>query len=149
METGEIDRQRVLDDEHLRLLALFHYISGGLGILFSSMFIVHAAVMGFLAANADKFQGLSGNKAAAIPAGFFIVLAVVFGLLVFLGIAYGVAQIYSGRLISQGKYRMFSLVVAVPNLLFIPYGTLLSVMTLIVLNRESVRQRYLSQQDAG
>jgi len=145
MALNEVDRQQVLDGEHLRLLTLFHYISGGLTVLASSMLTVHTAMMGYIAANADKFLAKFGDNANAVPAGIFIAIAVVLGMFVILGITYGVAQIYSGHLISKGKHRSFSLVVAVPNLLFLPYGTVLGVMTLVVLNRESVKQRYLAQ----
>jgi len=59
-----------------------------------------------------------------------------------LGLAYGVLEIVSGRFISQRRRRVFSLVVAVPRLLFIPYGIILSIFTLLVLERPSVRQLY-------
>jgi len=32
------EQERVINDEHLRLLALFHYISGGIMLSFSVMF---------------------------------------------------------------------------------------------------------------
>lgn len=35
-------RQFILDEEHLRLLSIFHYLVGGLAALFGSMFLFHA-----------------------------------------------------------------------------------------------------------
>jgi len=134
--------RRILDEEHLRLLALFHYISGGLTILFSSFFIIHLTVMGLLLNNPEIFgaqpvpaQGLDLQQV-------FSVLFTIFAVFIAFGIAYGVAQIMSGRFMAKRKHRTFSFIVAIPNLLLIPYGTLLGVFTLIVLGRESVRTLY-------
>lgn len=131
---------RILDEEHLRLLAMFHYISGALTILFSCMFIIHLALLGFLMSNPDVFGATPAPDADArsvIAVMFYIFLA-----FILLGIVYGVIQIISGRCLARRRYRTFSLIAAIPNTLLIPYGTMLGVMTLIVLGRDSVKSLY-------
>jgi hypothetical protein len=72
----------------------------------------------------------------------FIIMMVVFGLFFLLGVAYGVLEIVSGRFMALRRRRVFSLVVAIPGLLLIPYGTILSIFTLLVIERPSVKQLY-------
>ena len=45
-------------------------------------------------------------------------------------------------MIGRRRRRAFTLVVAIPRLIFIPYGTILSIFTLLVLERASVKQLY-------
>ena len=138
---GDSDRQAVLDHEHLRLLALFHYISGGITVAFSLLFgvwlVVMAAMFFFLPA------GPHGGDPATPPVhGPPAVLLLALGCVFFLGVAYGILEIVSGRLISRRKTRVLSLIVAIPRLVFLPYGLILSIFTLIILERPSVKLLY-------
>jgi hypothetical protein len=65
-----------------------------------------------------------------------------FGTLIVLGIVYGICEILSGVFIKRRRHRLFSFIVAIPRLLLLPYGTILSVFTLMLLERESVKQQY-------
>ena len=131
------ERQAVLDDEHLRLLALFHYISGGLTLAFSLLFgawmIFMGAFFAFIASSGAAPENFDGPPA---------VLLAFFGLFFLLGAAYGVLEVLSGRYISQRRRWLFSFIVALPRVLFIPYGVILTVFTLLVLDRRSVKQLY-------
>lgn len=62
-----------------------------------------------------------------------------------LSISYGIGGILAGRFIKKRKYRWFILAVAVPRTLFIPYETLLSVLTFILLEQDSVKEKYANQ----
>jgi hypothetical protein len=140
------DRQAVLDEEHLRLLALFHYISGGVTVAFSLFFgvwIVFAAVMfAFLPPPPHGgSEGAAAHPPEAIPA----VMLAIFGFLFAMGVAYGILEIVSGRFISRRRRRVFSLIVALPRVLFLPYGVILTIFTLLVLERPSVKQLYRAQ----
>ena len=73
------------------------------------------------------------------------VMLVIFGLLVAIGVAYGILEIVSGWFISRRRRRVFSFVVALPRLLLLPYGLILSIFTLLVLERASVKQLYRAQ----
>lgn len=151
------ERQRVLDEEHLRLLTLFHYVSGGITLVFGAMF---AFMMGMMAL-AQSFLPAPGavscgkefdcpSPAPAAPPEFlpWIFLAF-FGVFVVLFLAYGALEIYSGRAIARRRRRVFSLVVSLPGALFIPYGTILTIFTLVVLERPSVKALYRESEEAG
>ena len=142
----ECDKQRIIDQEHLRLLALFHYVSGGLTVAFSSLFIVHTLFFSFVASHPEWVADHRLQHIAELPFNLMRMLAFVMGSMVALGVAFGVVQILSGRFIARRRYRGISLAVAIVNLVMIPYGTLLGVFTLLVLARESVRALYLQDQ---
>jgi hypothetical protein len=142
MEATSADRQRIVDEEHLRLLALFHYISGAVTIAFSLFIGVWIVFMGTMLAFVPPVP--PGGEAAGAPhphAPFAIMLAF-FGVFFALGLAYGILEILSGRYIARRRRRVFSLVVAVPRILLIPYGTILSIVTLLVLDRTSIKALY-------
>lgn len=86
--------------------------------------------------------------APAPPHGPPLFIFAAFGVFLVLGIAYGVLEIISGRFISLRRRRIFTLVVAVPRLLLIPYGMILSIFTLLVLERPSVKQLYRESSSA-
>lgn len=140
-------RQRILDEEHLRLLALFHYISGALTIAFASLFIFHLIFIVFAMNNPEIFRvPQRPEEFETMPQQLLGMFAAFIGSFVIGGIAYGVVQIVSGRFISRRRYRTFSFIAVFPNILFIPYGTLLAIFTLIILERPSIKALYAGQQ---
>ena len=122
------------DAEHLRLLSLFYYIRGALSAFFSCFFILYI-VMGLIMAMIPT--PARGNNAPSAAIGY--VFAAVGCAIVLLGWSLAAVTLYAGHCISQRKHRMFCMVVAGISCLFIPYGTILGVFTLLVLQRPSVR----------
>lgn len=139
MNTNE--RQTIIDAEHLDLLGLFHYITGGLTIAFSGVFIFQLLIMRLIMRTA-KFHDATQQADAAIVQS---VLGFAQGLIVFLMIAavvYGALQIASGWCLRARKHWLFSFIVAMPALVMFPWGTLLGVFTMVVLERASVQELY-------
>jgi hypothetical protein len=134
-------RQGIIDEEHLRLLAIGHYVTGGLCILFASLFIFHF-VFFFLMASDPSFFPPPKPGQPAPPEGMFRVMGGVLGLFILLGWAFGGLTIYVGRCIKRRIKRGLSLGIACVNLLFMPVGTLLGVATIMVLSRPSVKSAY-------
>jgi len=72
--------------------------------------------------------------------GWFFFMA---GLVCFLvGQAVSISVIVSGRFIKKRVRYMFSFVLACLACVFVPFGTILGVFTIIVLSRESVKAKY-------
>jgi hypothetical protein len=67
------------------------------------------------------------------------IFAIVGLLLSLLGIAMAICILLAGRCLSRNKHYTFALVMACIECLFIPFGTILGVFTIIALSRESVR----------
>jgi len=128
------------DAEHLKLLSLFHYIVGGLLALISLFPVFHllfGAVMLFaphlMEKNAQEIWILQ------VAGGFFMLFA---GLLMLGGMSLAIATVMSGRCLSRSRNHTFSFVVAAILCMFMPFGTVLGVFTLIVLSRPSVKSLY-------
>ena len=128
------------DVEHLRLLALFHYIFGGITMLFSSCALIHFFMGLVMIFNPNAFSGPQGQNPPPDFMGYFF--TGIGAMVVALGWTMGGLTIYSGRCIARRRRRLFSQVMAGINCISIPFGTLLGVFTLIVLARPSVRALY-------
>ena len=148
-------RQRLLDEEHLRLLGLFHYVQGALTIVGGLFWLVYAAFFGFIMRlGLDEFDpGTMPMDRVALPQGvedptaIFQIFGLLFGGFALLFVLFGIAQVVSGRMLRQHRARTFSLVVGAISLLELVYGTVMGVCTLMVLTRESVKRLY--EEDAA
>ena len=125
------------DKEHLRLLAIFHYIVAGLAALFSFFPLLYTtigAIFIFVARHGTPKPGED------LPPEFLGWIFVGLGsFLLLLGIAMAICILLAGRCLSRNKHYTFALVMACIECLFIPFGTILGVFTIIALSRESVR----------
>lgn len=143
------------DTEHLRLIAIFHYVVGGLIALFSSCAIIHVTMGLMIAVNPQTLAPTTGpanpqstqqvQDMTRVMGG---VMAGIGGLTVLLGWAMGGLAIYSGRCIAKRRGRIFSLIMAGLMCLWIPLGTILGVFTFIVLLRPTVEAMYNPQHAA-
>jgi len=131
------------DEEHLKLLSIFHYVVGGMMVLGGCFPIFHLGFgIFFLAVPEEVLEG-SGDappeEFLRVFGAFFTVIAAGI-MLVFWTIAASV--IYSGRSIAGRRNHTSSVIVAAVLCTFMPIGTLLGVFTLIVLLRPSVKLIY-------
>ncbi len=132
-------QQEVTDNEHLRLISIFHYVVGGMHIAFSCFFLFHVAI-GLLMLFQPNFFG--PQQGVPPPAWIGILFVVLPSILILLAWALGAVTIYSGVCIKGRRHRLFSLVVAAINCLVVPIGTALGIFTILVLVRDSVRRMY-------
>jgi hypothetical protein len=132
--------QRLLTDdaEHLRLLSIFHYIVGGIAFLFACFPLIHVTIGSIFI-----FAAAHAHSAEQAPPEIIGWILLFFGLAFFvLGLAFGVGLLWSGHCLARRKHYQFSLVVACIECLFLPFGTVLGVFTLVVLSRDSVKAVY-------
>ena len=128
------------DEEHLRLLSICHYVSGGLTAFFACLPLLHVAFGLFLAFSPETFS--KGDVKNQPPAWLGIVVAVAGGLFVLAGWTLAVLKFIAGRCLARRRRRTFCLVVACICCILPPLGTILGVFTLIVLGRPSVKSLF-------
>jgi hypothetical protein len=125
------------DAEQLNLLAIFHYVVAGLGALFSFFALLYTTVGAIFIFAARHGTAKPGED---LPPEFLGWIFGVLGALLFLiGIAMAICILIAGRSLALCKRYSFVLVMACIECLFIPFGTILGVFTIVVLSRESVR----------
>jgi MFS family permease len=128
------------DEEHLKLLAIFHYVVGGMGTLFACFPLLYVG-MGVLFVASPHFM-TEGQKGPPPPAAIGYVLVAFGAFFALLGWSAAIATILSGRYIARRRKRMFSVVMGAILCMFMPFGTVLGVFTIIVLTKESVQRLY-------
>jgi hypothetical protein len=145
MNATNIDHQAIIDAEHLRLLAIFHFVSAAFafaGVLFASLYFV---LIWAVFANPEIWAQSQEGPPPAMVINIFRWLTG-FGVVWFVVACVG--NLLSGLFLRTRRHRTFSMVIAGINCLHIPLGTLLGVFTFAVLGRESVRKLYLDASGA-
>jgi hypothetical protein len=132
--------QRKADADHLRLLAVFHFVFAGLAVLGLGLLALHYALMHSLFLHPEKWS--QQKNAAPPPKELFAVLKWFYIIIGSALVAALIANLLSGVLICKRRGRVFSLVVGGINCIQIPFGTVLGVFTIVVLLRDSVRELY-------
>ena len=127
------------DAQHLRLLAIFHYVVGGLTALLACLPLIHVA-LGLAMIYAPRSLA---NKPGDEPPAFVGWLFVGMGSAFFLaGITLAVCIILAGRFLARRKRYWFVFVLACLQCAVFPFGTVLGVFTIVVLSRESVKAQF-------
>ena len=126
------------DEEHLRLLSIFHYIVGGLAGLFALFPVIHL-VIGLVFILAPEVFESKGETPPALVGWLFVIFA---GMFIITGWVLAGFIITAGRFLARRRHRLFCLVIAGIECAFMPFGTVLGVFTIIVLMRESVKELF-------
>jgi len=125
------------DTEQLNLLAIFHYVVAGLAALFSFFPLLYTAIgVAFI------FAARHGTvePGEELPPEFLgWIFAMAGAVLCVLGIATAICILIAARSLALRKRYSFALVIACIECLFVPFGTILGVFTIVALSRESVK----------
>jgi hypothetical protein len=138
METPAPNPRQNADNEHLKLLSIFHYVVSGMVALFACIPIIHLVLGLFFILAPEKF-GHGSQQPPAWIGWFFVVFASV---LILVGWTLAVLVLMAGRFIARRKHYMFCFVMACVECIFMPFGTVLGVFTILVLNRASVKELF-------
>jgi len=132
--------QRKVDIDHLRMLAIFHFVLACLTLVGLGFLGLHYALMHTLMTDHDLWKNQKGGGPP--PEQFFAMFQWIYLILGGLCVVGGVANLLSGLFLRKQVNRVFSLVVAGIDCMQFPFGTVLGVFTLIVLLRDSVAALY-------
>jgi hypothetical protein len=131
--------QRKVDAEHLKLLAVFHFVLAalsflGLGFLFLHWFLMHSVL--------ENPEMLKNAKGAPPPKELFAIFQWIYLIMGVCVMACALGNLLSGLCLLKHRAKLFSFIVAGINCLGFPLGTILAVFTFMVLLRESVGELY-------
>jgi len=132
------------DREHLRLLAIFHYVGAGLAALFSFFPLLYTTIGAIFIFAARHGTPKPGEE---LPPEFLGWIFVGVGSFLFLlGVAMAICILIAGRCLSRNKHYTIALVMACIECLIIPFGTILGIFTMIALLREPVKELFAATQ---
>ena len=123
------------DEEHLRLLSIFHYVCAGLAAFFACIPIIHL-VLGLAMLISPQIFGPAKDQP---PAFVGLILVVIAGIAILFGWAFAICLAYAGRCLGQRKNYTFCLVMAGVACMFMPFGTILGVFSIITLVKPTVK----------
>jgi len=155
--------RRVIAMDRLRLLSLAYYISGAIGAAFVSFLLIHFfLLLGFSFIPASQWiaptptpasiQSASptpfpapprtSNSAEAPPAIMFRIFAGVIGLIIICGWTLGALTAYAGHCIKKRKHKVLIYAMAGINCIWIPYGTVLGIATILLFQWPEVQAEF-------
>ena len=135
MDNAAPNPQQIVDNEHLKLLSIFHYVMGGLAALFGCIPIIHVILGLFFILSPHSF-GEGPNQPPPFIGWLFLLLG---GCFILFAWTYAILVLFAGRCIAQRKRHTYCFIVACVECLWVPFGTCLGVFTILVLNRTSVK----------
>ena len=126
------------DTEQLDLLAIFHYVIGGILAFFSCIPLIHVFV-GLMVVSGKVFTEADGPPPRDAFGWIFVIVGSVF---ILFGWTIAICIIVAGRKLKHRTGRMYCMVIAGVECMFMPFGTVLGVFTLIALNKDSIKAIY-------
>lgn len=128
------------DRDHLRILAIFYFILGGLSML-GVLFAIFYLALGILfLVSGDTMFANDPNppppEVAMIMGWMFVGIAVL--TMVLCGLIGGL-QLYTGMSLLKQRRHTLCLVIAALTCLSVPLGTILGIFTFVVINRPSAK----------
>jgi hypothetical protein len=126
------------DEEHLKLLAIFHYIVGALAALFSLFALMYVG-LGLLMVYVPQSPQAQGEPPPPWLGWIFVAMG---GFAFLAGETLATCICLAGRFIAKRRRYWFAFITACVECLFFPFGIILGIFTIIVLSKASVKKLF-------
>jgi hypothetical protein len=133
----EAIKENAVNDEHLRLLGIFHYVNAGITALCTSAFLLYIGMGALMVLSPGAFAS-SGSSSGSMGYIFMIVGA----LALLIGYGYSALNVLAGQFLKRRVRHKFCLAIAGMNCLNMPIGLILGILTIVVLNKEKVKAKF-------
>jgi hypothetical protein len=129
------------DHDHLRILGIFHYVVAGLTSLMGLFPVLHLMVgLGLLFAPETMFSEGTSHTEFPFPIRLFgLFFAALPAIMIVAAQAFAVTIAVAGRRLRAHSHYTYCQVMAAVACVFMPFGTVLGIFTLLVLARPSVK----------
>ena len=137
--------QHALDENHLKLLQIFHIIQGVLKLVGTLFVVVYFGLFSFLFSNphfmesSSKGYNHSSTETAEIAhtrGGFFLIFGIIITIFM---VAMTALSFFQAHCFAKRRHSLLCLILAGLDCLSLPYGTILGIFTFMVLFRPSVK----------
>jgi hypothetical protein len=125
------------DREYIRLLAVFHWVVAGIAALFALFPVIHL-ILGLAIVNGE-LHGRGEEPIARLVGWMFVLFATGW---ILAGLTFAVCLAIAGRCLSQHRHHRYCIVMAGISCMFVPFGTVLGVFTIVLLMKDSVRSMF-------
>jgi hypothetical protein len=133
-----VEQATTQEEQHLRLLAVFYYVLGGISALFACFPFIHFFIGLFFLG-----LGLGSGTAEMLPfAGIGLFFTLIAGTIIFVGMSFALCLILTGRFLTAKEHYMFCLVMAGISCAIMPLGTILGVFTMITITKPQVKEMF-------
>ncbi len=131
------------DQEQIKILGIFHFVVAGIAGLIAC-FPIFNLIMGVSMLTGSFFgDNFSTGSSSAFPGIMFgLLFTIVPIIFIFVGWAFAICLAIAGVFMLNKKAYMYCLIMAGIDCVFMPFGTVLGVFTIIVLMRPSVRELF-------
>lgn len=127
------------DKQHIKLLSIFHYVVSAILALFSCFPLIHIGIGVAILSGA-----FDGNDAPPKFLGLFFIIFP--AIMMLCGWILAVCIFIAGSKLARYRSRTYCLVIAGLECIFMPFGTVLGVFTIVVLMKDSVRELFEGNQ---
>ncbi len=124
-------------DNYLNYLSVGFYVVGGLTCLFALFPCIHLIMGIAMMFGAFPSESADGQEFPTVL--FGIVFTVVPLIIILLGQAFGIVQIMAGRRLKDRRSHTFVLVVSALSCMMVPFGTVIGVLTLVLILQEETK----------
>ena len=124
------------DLKYLKILSILHYVYGGISVVFSLLPLIYIGI-GILALCVAP-----GDANGEVPKVFACFLIALGAVVMIMGLTVSALIIFAGRSLSKRKRWIFCFVVACLECIFIPFGTILGIISIMLLLKASVKEGF-------
>jgi hypothetical protein len=129
-----------VDEEQLRVLSVVHYVFGGITAFLSCFPLIYILLgIGFVT---GAFKAPANGPGPTPPVEFGWLFVVIGALGLLLSWAVAISLIFAGQFLRLHKGYVFCMVVAAIQCLSVPFGTILGILTIVVLMRPTVQAMF-------
>jgi|SRR6185437_10866283 len=127
----------------LKLLSIGFFIQGGIATFYGLMILCYFGFMGLVFRLVQRAAENAPNGAQVnLPPGLMWIFGAIAVGLAVVTLTTGLCNLYAGVALRRRRHRIFVMVMAVLNCLAAPYGTVLGIFTLLVLQRPAAKELF-------
>ena len=129
------------DVDQIKILAIFHFVVAAIAGLFACFPIFHLLI-GISMLTGSFFQGETPTDMPFPFSLFGLMFTIIPAAIIFFGWTFAIALAISGYFLTKRQHYLFCMIMAGVSCIFMPFGTVLGVFTIIVLMRPSVKELF-------